>query len=335
MVDRYLQAVRYWLPVGQREDLVAELGEDIRSEIQEKEAEAGRPLGEGERRELLQRHGHPQWLASRYAPQQWLIGPAVLPIYRQVLRWTLAAMAAIFAALAVAFAALPVAPGREGLARPGFWIWHGAIWALAYSGLLTLIFAAIERRVALVKPSDPWDPARAFDLPVSPERREASEAVRIRVAALGRLAAGVLFLSWWTGAWPVNPPPGLALRLAPIWHAVWWPILVLVLWSMALAGVALVRPRRSRGRAALGGARDVLGAGIVLSLLAAGELVELHVPGAPAERVGALARTLNLSLVISLAVVGMAYVAEAVRDVRLARGQAPIRHWAFRLLAGE
>jgi hypothetical protein len=335
MVDRYLQAVRYWLPVGQRADLVAELGEDIRSEIQEREAEAGRPLEERERRELLQRHGHPHWVAAQYAPPQWLIGPSVLPIYRQVLRWTLAAMAAIFTALAVAFAALPAAPGREALARPGFWIWHGVIWALAYSGLLTLIFAAIERRVARVKPSDPWDPAHAFDLPVSPEHREARESVRIRVASVGRLAGGALFLSWWMGAWRVDWPPELALRLAPIWQALWWPILALVLWSMALAAAALVWPRASRRRAALLCARDVLGAGTVAALLAAGDLIELHVPGAPPERVAALARTLNLSLMISVAIVGIAYVAEAVRDLRLVRGQAPIRHGAFRWLAGD
>jgi hypothetical protein len=31
LVDRYLQAVRFWLPRAEQEDLTAELGEDLRS----------------------------------------------------------------------------------------------------------------------------------------------------------------------------------------------------------------------------------------------------------------------------------------------------------------
>ena len=34
LVDRYLQAVRFWMPKARkREDLLAELGEDLRSQI--------------------------------------------------------------------------------------------------------------------------------------------------------------------------------------------------------------------------------------------------------------------------------------------------------------
>ena len=35
-LDRYLEAVRAWLPREQRADIVAELGEDLRSEIEER-----------------------------------------------------------------------------------------------------------------------------------------------------------------------------------------------------------------------------------------------------------------------------------------------------------
>ena len=38
LIDRYLQAVRFWLPKSHRqEDLLAEFGEDLRSQIEEKE----------------------------------------------------------------------------------------------------------------------------------------------------------------------------------------------------------------------------------------------------------------------------------------------------------
>lgn len=38
LIDRYLQAVRFWLPKNARqEDLLAELGDDLRSQIEAKE----------------------------------------------------------------------------------------------------------------------------------------------------------------------------------------------------------------------------------------------------------------------------------------------------------
>jgi hypothetical protein len=33
LVDRYLQAVRFWLPKRQQEDIIAELSEDLHSQI--------------------------------------------------------------------------------------------------------------------------------------------------------------------------------------------------------------------------------------------------------------------------------------------------------------
>ena len=37
LIDRYLQAVKFWLPETQKEDIIAELSEDIQSQIEEKE----------------------------------------------------------------------------------------------------------------------------------------------------------------------------------------------------------------------------------------------------------------------------------------------------------
>ena len=48
LLERYLQAVKFWLPGKQRHDILAELSEDIRSEIEDKEAALGRPVGSAE-----------------------------------------------------------------------------------------------------------------------------------------------------------------------------------------------------------------------------------------------------------------------------------------------
>jgi len=82
LLDRYLQAVKFWLPKVQRDDIVAELSEDIRSHIEEKETELGRKLNEVEVGTILKGRGRPVLVANRYLAQEHLIGPAFFPIYR-------------------------------------------------------------------------------------------------------------------------------------------------------------------------------------------------------------------------------------------------------------
>jgi hypothetical protein len=59
LLEGYLKAVAKGLPAEQREDILRELSDDIRSEIDEKEGELRRPLNEAEQREILKRHGIP------------------------------------------------------------------------------------------------------------------------------------------------------------------------------------------------------------------------------------------------------------------------------------
>src|SRR5438477_8588362 len=86
LVDRYLQAVRFWLPKNQKQDIRAELSEDIRSQVEDREAELGRKLNETEVAELLKQRGRPVLVANRFLPQESLIGPVLFPIYVFVLK---------------------------------------------------------------------------------------------------------------------------------------------------------------------------------------------------------------------------------------------------------
>ena len=79
LLDRYLHAVGFWLPRKQKEDILAELSEDLRSQIEEKEAELGRKLTEGDLEALLKQRGRPVLVANHYLPQQYLIGPVLFP----------------------------------------------------------------------------------------------------------------------------------------------------------------------------------------------------------------------------------------------------------------
>ena len=69
LLERYLQAVKFWLSKEQKEDIIAELSEDIRSQIDEKETELGRKLNEVELESILKQRGRPILVANRYLPQ--------------------------------------------------------------------------------------------------------------------------------------------------------------------------------------------------------------------------------------------------------------------------
>jgi len=86
LLERYLQAVKFWLPKEQKQDIIAELSEDLRSQVEEKETELGRKLSEVEVEAILRQRGRPVLVANRYLPQQYLIGPVLFPIYSFVLK---------------------------------------------------------------------------------------------------------------------------------------------------------------------------------------------------------------------------------------------------------
>src|SRR5271165_3173690 len=70
LIDRYLQAVKFWLPKAQQQDILAELSEDLHSQIEEREAALGHPLDEADLAAVLKRRGSPMRVASGFVPEQ-------------------------------------------------------------------------------------------------------------------------------------------------------------------------------------------------------------------------------------------------------------------------
>ena len=52
LLVRYLQAVKLWLPKSRRDDIVAELSDDLHAQFEEREDGLGRPLNEQELEEI-------------------------------------------------------------------------------------------------------------------------------------------------------------------------------------------------------------------------------------------------------------------------------------------
>jgi len=239
LVDRYLQAVRFWLPRKHQQDLTAELGEDLRSQIDEREALLCRPLDKAEIGEILKRCGAPMIVASRLGPKRYLIGPVLFPIYEFVLKLVL------FWILVPVFTFIvgPVNVANAG----GNWqtavldtigdLWSGLFIS---AGVITLVFAILERTHVEFRLADKWDPGTLPPL-AKPERKKSV------AHTVSELIFGFLGLIWLLliPHYPVLilGPAAAFLRAAPLWHTFYVPILLLGVLGLLRAGITLARPQ--------------------------------------------------------------------------------------------
>ena len=96
LVERYLKAVAAQLPKDNREDIVAELRDEIMGRLEALEARLGRAPTDDEVEALLREVGHPLSVAARYRPgPHALIGPELYPWWMFGLKVGLTVMAAV------------------------------------------------------------------------------------------------------------------------------------------------------------------------------------------------------------------------------------------------
>jgi hypothetical protein len=240
LVDRYIQAVRFWLPKSRRqEELLSELGEDLRSQIDEKEAELGRPLDKAEVSEILKRCGAPMVVASRLGPKRHLIGPGLYPIYEFVLKMVLFWILIPVFAFIVAPATLASTNGDWGKAVV---ITLGNLWSGAFiaAAVITLVFAILERTHAIADVACKWDPSSLPPLE-KPERRTSMFQM---ICEFGFNVFGLV----WLLLIPNHPymifgPADSVLKLGPIWHTFYLPIVFLAALSILRSAISLARPQ--------------------------------------------------------------------------------------------
>lgn len=152
LVDKYLNAIKEQLPRAQRDDVVAELADDLHSQIEDREAELGRPLDEAEQAAILRRFGNPMVVAARLRGDtrsvsfgRQLIGPELFPTYLKVLTVNVVITAVIVAVIVL--------------------VGGGTAWSSTYGGLVPIavqfvivtgIFIYADRHLA--SEPDRWDP---------------------------------------------------------------------------------------------------------------------------------------------------------------------------------
>jgi hypothetical protein len=314
LLERYLQAVRFFLPKRQQDDIVRELTENLVSEMEDREEACGRPLTEDEQVDILRRHGHPMLVAGRYQTRQQLIGPAFFPIYVFALKAGLGVALLVTTALAIVGSMLTGDPVRhfvQGLlAYPG-----RALMVFAWT---TLGFAGIDYAQSHLKLGHAWDPRTLPKL----VRREHWTS---RAHSLFELLITLAFISWLLLI-PGAPhlllgPAASFLELAPVWRLAYVPILLLMASAAALSLTGVLRPYWTPARSL---ARIGLHAGtlvIVAIVHRAGEWV-LVKPAATATDAASLERlvgVINKGCEIGLALTVVVALIEIGREVRRLR----------------
>jgi hypothetical protein len=242
LVDRYLGAVRFFLPHRQQDDIVRELSENLASEIEHRSGGLGRELSEKELSDILRRHGHPVLVAGRYSPQQQLIGPVWFPIYLLTLKLGLGVALAITVVVAVVGAAVrggSVAHFVDGmLAYP-----NRALIVFAWT---TIGFAALDLIGRQTQLKADWDPRKIPDWMVAGRR-----PVRLhdRVHAAVEVMFGTAALCWLllvpTWPWLVLGPLASVLAFAPVWRLWYVPIVVVAIANLSLDAYGLFQPART------------------------------------------------------------------------------------------
>jgi hypothetical protein len=256
LLDRYLQAVIKHLPWERQDDIIAELRANLEAQLEDKEAELGRPLTKEEAEEWLKQIGSPIKVAARYQRQQYLIGPALFPTYSYILKLVLTWATVIYViASVVTIAARGL--GVEALA--GISLVHAAlrlpwIW-LINAAITTLIFAAVELAGAcfpgkiypLAPMTPPWSP---LDLPPVGTGDGDWAKPRSFTKSLLEVFFGCLFLAYillvphypflllGPGAWYLRSLP---YQLAPVWWTFYWLLVSINVFELAWKIVDLAR----------------------------------------------------------------------------------------------
>ncbi|MGO9338894.1 MAG: HAAS signaling domain-containing protein [Terracidiphilus sp.] len=237
LLDRYLEAVKKHLPWQRQDDIIAELRANLEAQLEEKEAALGRPLTQAEVEAWLKQLGSPMQMAAPYQPQQYLIGPAIFPIYRNVMKIAITWCIVIYS-IATATALLTKAPQLTDFLHA---LMNVPMILITTAAWVTLVFAALEyamthHRVKLPGMSAPapaWSPSALppLDLEAHAGGKRPSYA-----QAVANLIFGYFFLIWLLlvpkhpyllmgpGAYYLASGP---FQLAHVWVPAYWCVVAL------------------------------------------------------------------------------------------------------------
>lgn len=231
LLTRYLQAVGFWLPPATKQDILAEISEDLHSQIDDRAASLNRPLNDAEVAEILKQRGRPVVVAGTFLPQRQLIGPVMFPIYVFVLK--IVALCYFLPWLLVWLGYVIFDRSYHALGGLGtFWM---LLWMVF--GVVTFIFAMLDRTSTRSKFISEWDPRK---LPKASHKQPSRKRRDI-----GTIVFGILYLGWllFVPDFPflVMGPAAYFVKFAPVWHSIYPWLIALAVAGILEAAVSLLR----------------------------------------------------------------------------------------------
>jgi len=328
LLDRYLQAVAFWLPKAQQQDIIAELSEDLHSQIEEKETALGRSLNDAEMDAILKHRGRPFLVANRYLPQRSLIGPVLFPIYLFVVKivaafyllpWILVWIGLM--SFSSSYRAEHTSAGWFGAIGSawGAW-WYTALFAL---GTVTLVFAVLDHFQTKSRFLEDWNPRQL------PPARNPNRIPR--AGSLIEVVVNLIFSIWWIDVMSTRVilnRPEIRIVLSPVWRYFFWAFLLLALINAVVAAANLARPYWTVVRASLRLATDCTASALFCWMMKASVLAEITGANIPAARALEITNAINLGLAKVFPVVLATGVVIALVDARRilrAKNVAPVQ----------
>ena len=319
LIDRYLHAVRDYLPRGSHDDIVRELGDDIRAQAADREEELGRPLTADDQAELLKGLGHPMVLAAKYRGSQQLISPVVYPYYLLGLKISIGIALLVQVAIAIAMVASGQ-PGGPIIGRLASFPFTGLV---TLFGWITLAFAALDVHVRQIasRTAGSWDPHTLTEPPRERGPKYAALTTGIE------LWFSTVFFVWWLAIpqhpWLVFGPAASFLAMAPAWRVVHLPLAALWFISLVVRWTLLFRPDLKSVRSWFEIGASIAGLIVGVYLLRADAIVTVApglTPGQHAADIGRIVHAVDTGFRIAVLVWICAAGWEAVQNLWRRRG---------------
>ncbi|MGB8480667.1 MAG: hypothetical protein WCE63_17815 [Acidobacteriaceae bacterium] len=305
LLDRYLLAVKKYLPWKRQDDILAELKANLESQLEEKEGDLGRSLTRDEMQDWVKQLGPPMVMAGRYQPQQSLIGPTIFPMYLWVMRLALLWCLVIYSVIK-AVEIVTSSPTSRAVIEAVI----GAPWSLLVTAAwVTAIFAVVEFAMTHWPAKFPanvvghvdWSPG---SLPTAEEGGCEGKRPRSYAHAVAEVVFGFLWILWLLLI-PSHPyllmGPGAAYlhvspyHLAPVWILFFWWIVALNVVQVGWRCFELARGTWQKSRAMQHMVVKTLGLIAMLVLFTARDRVWILLkhPTADAARYGAQLDSMN------------------------------------------
>jgi hypothetical protein len=333
LIERYLQAVQFWLPKQQKVDIITELSEDLHAQIEEKEASLGRPLSTSEVESILKKRGRPVVVANQFFPQQHLIGPMLYPVYIFVLKMAMLGYLIPWALIWIGMMIYMPSYRESHLAHGWLAViaqgWD-ALWATAFTAAatVTLVFAILERVEARTHFLKFWEPRKL------PALR--NPTLIPRPASSIEVIANLVAITCWSHLHPpiVLHNPDVRIALAPVWLYFYWGFLILAFVNVALANVNLARPYWTAPRATIRLLADLAGGSLFCWLLKANVLIGISVATVSPERTQQIASAINFWMAKAFPVSILVVIGIACADIyRIWRLKSPSAQLALQAVS--